>query len=95
MLVNSKGMKRVAEQIRERGEPQVNKDGVRLYSAQCETAARLLRAAGPTICNGRTEERPGWIEPEDQGDDPDVLAFSIGIFAALDYKIDKDGEVLA
>lgn len=65
---------------------------VYLTASQASTAARLLREAEPSICNGDVQERPGFIEPERQ-DDPSVLVFSIGVLPSTEYRIDRRGRV--
>lgn len=91
-MVNSKGLDRMREQLHElsidRG---VTNDGLRVYAAQCETAARLLREADPVVCNGLTEERPGWIDQQEENED--VLVLKIGIIPSTVHYIDKDGSL--
>lgn len=68
--------------------------GVTVSASQLRTAARLLREAEPTICNGQVSERPGFISAARQ-DDPKVLLFEVGIIPSTDYRIDRRGRVLA
>lgn len=94
MLVNSKQLTDAAATVRKRKRPQmIHAEGVVVTARQCETAARLLREAEPSICNGDVQERPGFID-RDQQSDPNVLAFTVGIIPRTRYRIARNGELL-
>lgn len=93
MLVNSKQLDDAAEEIIRRGRSQViPKVGKLVNAAQMRTAARLLREAQPSVCNGIKEERPGFIESEQP--DPNTLAFTVGILPSTTYRINRRGNVV-
>ena len=90
MIVNSKQLDNAADEIGEGARK--TKEGVLVTAAQLRTAARILREAEPSVCNGLSAERPGFIEAEDQ-DDPDVLVFQMGILTGASYRIRPDGSI--
>lgn len=67
--------------------------GVTVSPAQLETMARVLREAEPSVCNGSVAERPGFVAAERQGDDPEVVTFTVGILPSMEYLIERDGSV--
>lgn len=71
----------------------VLRNGVRASAAQLAMAAELLRVSEPSICNGVTAERPGYIDANRQKSD-DVLVFEIGILPCETYRIDRKGELV-
>jgi hypothetical protein len=88
MIVSSKQLDDAAKQIRS-GEQRRLANGVLAYGPQLAAAAQLLRAADPVECNGLKEERPGFIEAEEQRGN--ALVFSVGIFASESYAISPSG----
>lgn len=61
-------------------------------STQLLTAAKILAAASPAVCNGRAEERPGYLS---QDADSGVLVLTIGILSTDTYRINRRGKVEA
>jgi hypothetical protein len=57
-------------------------------SAQLRKAAALLAASEPSVCNGVSEERPGWLT---QDDDPNIVVLTVGIFSTETYRISRQG----
>lgn len=95
MLVSSKVLVAAAEELRSDGSThRALKNGVIVTPAQLDTAAKILRDAEPSICNGNVQERPGFIEPEQQDDDQQELIFVMGILPSATYRIDREGRVL-
>lgn len=94
MMVDSHQLAAAAEQIRARGVLAVaNTEGVLLTAAQCDAAATILREAEPSICNGVSAERPGFIEPRAQiGDGLNDLVFEVGILCGEMYAITPTGK---
>lgn len=61
-------------------------------AAQLDAAAQILREADPSVCNGISQERPGWIDAKDQ-EDESVLVFRLGILPSITFRIDRKGNV--
>lgn len=95
ILLNSRTLAQSAEVIRMGGgTPRAIRGvDVTVSAEQLETAARLLRDADPSICNGNVAERPGFIMRAHQTD-PQVLVFTIGILPAEQHRINRAGELL-
>ena len=93
MLVSSKQLGNAAQAIRERPSETGQIDGVRVTAEQCEAAAQILREAEPSVCNGISAERPGFIDADYQVED-NVLEFQMGILTGEMYSISMDGDVL-
>lgn len=70
----------------------LNGANVYVTPGQLEAAARLLRDAEPSVCNGDVQERPGFIERDAQ-DDPKALVFQVGILPSTTYRIYARGRV--
>lgn len=94
MLVNSRSLAAAAEEVRARnaGPQYVPAAGVYVTAEQLDTAARLLREAEPSICNGRKSERPGFIHEGSQVA-LDSLVLDIGILSTERYVIARDGSL--
>jgi len=92
LLVSSATLTAAAETMRKAGDDlrEVRGEGVYVSAAQLEEAARLLREAEPSICNGLRQERPGFIDGEEQ-DVEDVLVFRLGILPTETYLIPREG----
>lgn len=64
--------------------------GQPITAEQLETAARILRTAEPSICNGVRAECPGFIHADRQ-EGPDHLVFDVGILPCTTYHIHLSG----
>ena len=89
MIVDSKQLDAAADSVGDGVRKTSN--GVPVTAAQCKTAARILREAEPSVCNGIAAERPGFIEPEDQ--EKGLLVFQMGILTGATYRIRPDGSI--
>lgn len=70
------------------------RNGVQVTMPQLLTAARLLREAGPVICNGIHSDMSGWIDADRQDAERGILRFQVGILGQL-FDIDAEGKVVA
>lgn len=93
MIASSDSLGDAAVRIGDSDLPAVLRNGVRANAAQLHKAAQLLRDSDPSICNGISAERPGWIESDAQ-EKEDVLVFEIGILPKETYRIDRKGELV-
>jgi hypothetical protein len=95
VIVKSFQLEVWANQLRRRKRGMfIHEEGVYVTPAQLGAAAKLLREAAPSVCNGDVQERPGFIERQAQGD-PSVLVFQIGILPSTTYRIHRRGRVEA
>lgn len=101
MLVNSTVLDTAADALRERGRLWPLRCGITVSAEQMDTAARLLREAEPSQITKATgtrsgavnfdpQERPGFIDPEQQ-EDAKTLTFAVGILPTATYRIARDG----
>lgn len=106
MIASSEVLEKSAERVRNSGRPTLvaTDVGKELSAAQCETMARLLKEAEPSVITGghnlppgtvvnQPQERPGFLEKAQQDpDDPEHVVFQVGMLPATLYRIDREGK---
>lgn len=95
MMVSSMSLDGAANRLDETATdhpPVALRNGAKGNAKQLRKAAQLLRDAEPSICNGLSAERPGYIDRDKQ--EEGLLVFEVGIIPTDTYKIDSEGRLV-
>ena len=93
MIVNSTQLEKAADTLRRRKcRRRIPAIDMEVTASQMAAAAKILREAEPSVCNGSVQERPGFLERAVQ-ELPEVLVFQVGILSSTLYRIDRRGRI--